>query len=160
MNLKYMPYVNATNKLSIPVMERGRVIATAVGQAIACSMALPAQEVDSASEYYMATVQSEVFSMISKFNEVVVFNSQFCADIARRFWLMRYDAYARCPRRERPTNDFFHAFFGTTDYFSEDDIKFLNEYKDAIFDVYSPVCDLIHEAVASRMASSETRAAL
>lgn len=147
----HAPYVNAVVKMNVPVLDRGRIIAVALGQAISCSMQLPSGPVSSASDYYNGTVRSQVLSLISSFNESAVLDARACADFSRRFYLMRYDAFAKCPRRDRPQVDFFYAFFGVADFFSPDDMAFINENKDAIFDIYTAVCDCLTDALDVRV---------
>lgn len=155
----YVPYVNAVNKMSAPVFDRRRIIALAIGQAVACNMQLPSGVVSSAGEYYDASVRPQVLSLISAFNEESVLDARACADFTRRFFLMRYDAFAKCPRRDRPQLDFFYAFFGVTNFFSIEDLTFINDNKDAIFDIYTAVCDCLTEALDVRLTPSESAVA-
>lgn len=133
--------------MNVPVYDRSQIIAAAVGQAIACRMAIPSAPVSSSQEYFDANIMSEAMNLISSFNEQAVLTVSLSLDYVRKFWLMRYDISAKCPRRTRSDNDFFGAFFGVHDYFSPQEIEFLNANFSVIFDVYSSVCDCLAEAL-------------
>lgn len=133
--------------MNVPVYDRAQIIAAAIGQAIACRMPIPSAPVTSSQEYFDSNIMSEAMNLISSFNEQAVLNVTLSLDYTRKFWLMRYDISAKCPRRTRADNSFFSAFFGVNDYFSGQEQEFLDKNFTTIFDVYSSVCDCLAEAL-------------
>lgn len=145
MNIKLLPFVNALQALKLPVQDRQKVAAIAIGYAAACHAALPSSEVAEAQDYFRTTHAPAIRQVVSYFNEGVVIDTRAAEEFARNFWTMRYEAVHRCPRMDQIPGDFFGSVFGAAKFFSEDTRKFCDANARDIQDVYLVACGRITE---------------
>ena len=144
-NQKFHPFVLAMQNMQLAVQQRSKIAAFAIGYASACNMALPSTEVENANDYFRLNLEPAIKRVVSTFNEQVLLDCQTACDMARNFWLLRYEAVHRCPRMDQVDGDFFASVFGVQRFFAPNDIAFLNENAPAINSLYNKACELVKE---------------
>lgn len=147
MNAKLFPFVKVMQSLTNPVQERHRIAAIAIGYACACNSALPSSEVADAAAHYRVSVESFAKRTISVLNEVSVLDTAMALDLARKFWLLRYEAVHKCPRMDMIPGDFFGSVFGVQKFFAPETVEFVNANATSIATVYTHICNVIADKV-------------
>lgn len=145
MNLNYQPFVKIIQQLKVQIKDRHRIAAIAIGYACACNSPLPSSEVENAEQHFAVNVAPFTKTVLSGFNEAMVFDTAAALDFARKFWLLRYEAVHKCPRMESMPGDFFCSVFGVPKFFSPQEIAFANEHSRDISSVYTYICNLIKD---------------
>lgn len=148
---KYHPFVTAFQNLPLAVQARAKCAAYAIGYAAACNMALPSTEVDSHGDYYTANLESGVKTIVSNFNEQILIDCTVALEMARKFWMLRYEAVHRCPRMDQIEGDFFASVFGVERLFAPNDIKFLNENAKNINILYQRACEVVQAELTAEV---------
>lgn len=135
MDIKYLEFSRAVDRTVTDASTRGRIIAIAVGIAIASKISLPSLSLEvEPSNYFNAQMAMGANEYIGKFNEEVVFDTRYCREAVRAFWLLRYSAaYPGAQFHVPPTLGFVDSVVGATLYLAPDMHCFCNENKEAIF---------------------------
>lgn len=160
MDIKFLEFSRAVDRTVTDASTRGRIIAVAVGIAISRKINLPslALEVEP-SNYFNAQMAMGANEYISKFNEEVVFDTRYCREAVRTFWLMRYAAaYGEAQFHTPPNLGFVDSVAGATLYLAPDMHEFCSANKEAIFAVTREALCLVdctqEDSIANQAASS------
>lgn len=147
MKQPFIGYVTTASSLNTPITLRGRILATAVALAISCRLQVPASELDNAATYFTDHVEPTVLRVVCQFNEQSILDLKYAAQIAKMFWLQRYDVLHKCPRLgSAPT--FFDSVFSVNAYFSDSEVEFFNTYHAHIAKIYDVACPLVEEMLS------------
>jgi hypothetical protein len=135
MDIKYLDFARNADRLVTDPSNRGRILATAVGIALASKLPLPSLQLDISPENYFNTqVGLGAMDYISRFNEEIIFDTRYCREVVRAFWLLRYAAaYPGAQFNAPPTLGFVDSVVGATLYLAPEMHQFCNDHKDAIF---------------------------
>ena len=147
MKQPFIGYVTTASSLNTPIALRGRILATAVALAVSCRLQVPATELDNAATYFTDHIEPTVLRVVCQFNEQTILDLKYAAQIAKQFWLQRYDVLHKCPRLGS-SQSFFHSTFSVDTYFSESEVEFFNQYQSDIAKIYDVVCPLVQEILA------------
>ena len=143
MDIKYLDFGRTADRVVTDPSNRSRILAVAVGIALASKLPLPSLQLEVSPENYFGTVVGlGAMDHISRFNEEVIFDTRYCREVVRTFWLLRYAAaYPGAQFFAPPTLGFVDSVVGATLYLAPEMHEFCNEHKEAIF-------DLVREALA------------
>jgi hypothetical protein len=135
MDIKYLEFSRVADRVVTDPSLRGRILATGIGIALASKLSLPSLQLEVSPEnYFTAQVGLSLTDLIARFNEEVVFDTRYCREVVRTFWLLRYSAaYPGAQFFAPPTLGFVDSVVGATLYLAEEMHCFCNEHKDAIF---------------------------
>lgn len=150
MDIKYLEFSRNVDRAVTDASSRSRIIAVAVGIAIASKLSMPslAVEVDP-SNYFLGTIAQASNDYISRFNEEVVFDTRYCREVLRSFWLLRYSAaYPGAQFFAPPTLGFVDSVVGATLYLAPEMHEFCNEHKEVIFTLVRDALALIQVSEA------------
>ena len=92
MKAQYLPLLEAADKSITDVNARARVLAVAIASAVSLTALLPSTAVESPSSFYITSVAERTRSMLSEFNENMVFDLQYALEAAQVLWMVRYGA--------------------------------------------------------------------
>lgn len=130
MKTQYLPLMQAADQLIIDATARSRVLALAIASAVSMTSPLPTSAVESPAEFYVGSVIQRVRSVLSEFNESVVFDLQYAVEQARVFWMIRYGAAHPAPvARLDDCCSLFEMQSGVPGCVSEDLHAFANAHK-------------------------------
>lgn len=152
-NQKFQPFVLSIQNMQLAVQLRSKIAAYAIGYAIACNMALPSTEVENAQDYFRVNLEPLSKRVVSVFNEQILLDCNTACDMARNFWLLRYEAVHKCPRMDQIPGDFFSSVFGVSRFFAPRDVEFLNEHASNVNMVYQKACNIVQEYLNPKDAS-------
>jgi len=131
---------------------RSRIIAAAVATAIAQSQPLPSSEVAHASEYFTNHVMPAAMSIISEFNESIVFDTAATLDQTRMLWQLRYfSAYRPNHQLLLGEGNFFTAFTGIDVIVSDNFYAFMNSNAAAVVNLSLFATDIIRSQAAAQV---------
>lgn len=138
MNPKFLPFSMDADRLISDGSVRLCILAAAIGRAIANAQPLPSSQVENPTNFYLNQVAPQARDLVSVWNENLILNTKETLEYVREFWNLRYHA---AHPNSRPTYvgqyGFFDTISGMPMYFSDDDHKFLNQYKDVILTLSS-----------------------
>ena len=130
-----MPYVTALLNMKHGITINGRIAAAAIASELVAAANLPSSVLSSPEVYYVNNFASKVSESICCFNDKAVIDVQGAIDLARKFWTMRYfAAYGGAPLIYDEKCCFFEIIGGASNFFSPEEIKFLNDYAKDILD--------------------------
>ena len=75
----------------VPLIERRRVVAVAVGRGMSTRLPLPSSPVVSPNLYYNQTYDSQISEWVSKINEYYQLDVNLVRDTAYMYWKLAYD---------------------------------------------------------------------
>lgn len=135
MDIKYLEFAKSADRLVKDASNRGRVIGVAVAVALASKLSLPSLSLDvEPSNYFNTHVALTAGDDISRFNEEVIFDTRYCREALRAFWLLRYSAaFPGAQFNTPPTLGFVDSVVGATLYLAPEMHAFCNEHKEVIF---------------------------
>lgn len=137
MDIKFLGFSRYADQYIKDPSVRGKIIGAAVGIAIANKLNLPslALEVEP-SNYFLTQVALGANHYIADFNEQVVFDTRYCRDAMRAFWLLRYSAaYPGLQYNVEASMGFVDSWAGATLWLADDMHCFVNEHKNEIFNL-------------------------
>lgn len=149
MKKPFLTYAQYAANLNVPVSDRSCLLATAVALAIACRIPVPSEELASPAEHYTNHISSTALRIVSAFNEATILDLRYAEKIGRQLWLQRYEILHNCPRLIGQ-QDFFQELYGVHAFFSQEEINFLNSYKEQIAALYSIVCPAVEEMLGGQ----------
>ena len=147
MKQPFIGYVTTASSLNTPISLRGRILATAIALAVSCRLQVPATELDNAATYYTDHIEPTVLRVVCQFNEQTILDLKYANQIAKQFWLQRYDVLHKCPRLGSSTT-FFDSVYSVDAYFSESEVEFFNTYHAQISKIYDTACPLVEELLS------------
>jgi hypothetical protein len=135
MDIKYLEFQRVSDRVVTDPALRGRILAVGIGIALASKLNLPSLQLEVSPEnYFTAQVGLALTDHIARFNEEVVFDTRYCREVVRTFWLLRYaSAYPGAQFFAPPTMGFVDSAVGATLYLAPEMHEFCNEHKEAIF---------------------------
>jgi hypothetical protein len=136
MNINSISFNKRACEVIPDVRIRSRAMASAIAAAITQVLPIPSSEMEDPASYYTGQIFEQARMYISTLNESVVFDVHCCADLTRKLWMMRY--FAAYPRMEAliaGQYGFFDTLMGVGIFVDEGSYYFLNENKQAIFDM-------------------------
>lgn len=111
---------------------RKKLLTLAVGFSVARATNLPSSQVDFVNDYYTDQVSSQINEKIFSFNEQLVLDTEYCGQIAKSYWMIRYNTlYPNLSIGLLSTSeyDIYCTLSGVNIQVSLDDYNFTNEYK-------------------------------
>jgi hypothetical protein len=145
MDIKFLGFSRYADTYIKDPSERGKIIGAAVGIAIANKLSLPslALEVEP-SNYFLTQVALGASNYIADFNEEVVFDTRYCREAMRAFWLLRYSAaYPGLQYNVEAKLGFVDCWAGATLWLADDMHQFVNDHKDEIFNLVREAMTII-----------------
>jgi len=133
MNSIYIPFSKRADLVVTDATQKARILTSAIALAIANNGQMPSSEVEDATNFFVTNVLASVRSIASCWNENMVFDYRACTELARAFWMIRYNAAypARIPFYSMHTC-FFNAITGVERYMSQEQQDFLEKFKNEI----------------------------
>lgn len=126
MKTDYLKFLGAVTNSRLSGPDRSFAIAAAVAASVADFTAVPASKVDSPSSEYARSAALLVREAVGCFNEVVPFDIRLALDLARKFWMLRYETIHVRRTHDVTPGDYFCGYFSVDRNFSGDEIECLN----------------------------------
>jgi hypothetical protein len=113
--------------------QRSKIISAALAKAVSDLQTLPTSQVESPSSYFNLQILPNIRTIISVWNENMVFDPRACVDHVRAFWLLRYTAVHPVSSPIYSLDrSFFECVFGVNTFVASDTNEFFNTHKQAI----------------------------
>jgi cbb3-type cytochrome oxidase subunit 1 len=145
MDIKFLEFSRYADKFITDPSVRGKIIGAAVGIAIANKLALPSLQLEvEPSNYFNTQVALGASDLIARFNEEVVFDTRYCREAMRAFWLLRYSAaYPGAQFYVEAKLGFVDSIVGATLYLAPEMHEFCNAHKDEIINLVREGMEII-----------------
>ncbi len=137
-----MPYMNAVARMSQDSQLKTRIVAAAVALATASMLPVPSAPVDSPESQYASTCALLVRGEVGEYNEVAVLDCPVALDLAKKFWLTRYNSVHQAAPMPPSKGAFFLGYSGASRFFSPEEVAFLNEYAEEIFHIQVAISEV------------------
>lgn len=146
MKTQYLAFGQRADELIAQPLDKSRVLALAMGLAMGQHLPLPTSPVTSPESHYTVNCAAQAQRELSCMGENIIFNCQVALDFARSIWLMRYQVLHGCVNSLTPRQyGFFDTIAFVGMYFSEDEHKFVNQYKEAVLQLSALACEYLQE---------------
>jgi hypothetical protein len=144
MNQAFYTFNESASRLVLDNMSRSQILAAAVALAVANHATLPSGEVCGVDDHFNMQVMPMARTIISDFNENMIFDPRLCMELFRGFWNIRYRAAFPLSAPLYSTNScFFDNLFGVKSFISEALLESLEKYKINILLLSNAACDVI-----------------
>lgn len=150
MKTDYIKFLSAVSTIRLTGPDRSFAIAAAVASSVADFTAVPASKVDSPSGEYARSAAMMVGDQINGFNEVAPFDVRCALELARKFWMLRYDTVHVRRVHDVTPNDYFCGYFNVARNFSKDEVECLNRLAGPIGDLEIHVREILQKIQAKR----------
>lgn len=127
MKTDYIKFLNAVGSVKLTGPDRTFAIAAAVACSVADYLTVPTSKVDSPSGEYARSAALLVRDHIGCFNEVAPFDVRLALELARKFWMLRYETVHVRRLHDVCPGDYFCGYFSVNRNFSGDEIASLNK---------------------------------
>ena len=126
MKTDYIKFLSAASAIRLTGPDRTFAIAAAVASSVADFTDVPATKVDSPSGEYARSAAMMIGDQIACFNEVAPFDLRLALDLARKFWMLRYETIHTRRVHDVNPGDYFCGYFNVNRNFSKSDLECLN----------------------------------
>jgi hypothetical protein len=144
MKLRYLPVDEAATKFITDQLCRSKILAVAIGAALASALPLPSQPVESPTEYAINNLRDQMYATLNDFNESIIFDLSFATVACNVLWRMRYNAAH--PQGVPTLSDsfsFLETLIGAGTYMEPEFTEFVNKHKQQILLVMPYVATLL-----------------
>lgn len=145
MDVRYIPFTQATDGFIKSPEDRSKIIAHALALAVSRALPLPSGENMDVDSYYTLQMLTIVRGFLGKFNEEVIFDLRCAVEMTRQFWMLRYNAAYPAFSWPDMSRGFFDIVTGATQFFSPDTTCFVNQYKVEILELSSRAQQVMNE---------------
>jgi hypothetical protein len=147
MNPKFLKFTKAVSQLQITGPARTFAIAAAVASTVADFVDVPATASDTPSTVYLSMAAMSVRNYVGEFNEAAPFDVRLALDLARKFWMTRYETLHVRQLHDACPGDYFSGYFNVARNFSEEEIRNLNDLSISINTLEIYTRDILRERV-------------
>lgn len=127
MNPKFLKFTKAVSELRLTGPDRTFAIAAAVASSVADYVDVPATPSETPSTTYLTLTAMTVRQMVGEFNEAAPFDLRCALELARKFWMTRYEVLHVRQLHDAVAGDYFRGYFNVNRNFSEDEVECLNK---------------------------------
>lgn len=146
MKLSYIEFNKQVDCIVTNAPDRSRIVTAAIALAAALAASLPSSEVSDPVNHFQMNIQLGVRQKIYAANEGAVFDAKGAEELARQFWLVRYQAlFPKDLNFLYSQYGFFDTVMGVSSYVSPEQVEFLHQYKREIFSLVPQARVLICE---------------
>lgn len=132
MKTNHIKFLSAVGALRLTGPDRTFAVAAAVAASVADFIAVPAAKDDSPSGEYARSAALLVREHIGCFNEVAPFDIRCALELARKFWMLRYETIHARRVHDVCNGDYFCGYFNVARNFSENEVTCLNKLANEI----------------------------
>ena len=131
--MRFSVFNTAVQRCEIDHVSRNRVVACAIGTAIARRLALPSSEVDTISGHFRLQHSETVRAIVSSANEEVIMQPKSAVEFSELMYRFRYNtAFPLRVFSQQLPYDFFCSVAGVDQFVSPEEFQFLNENRASI----------------------------
>lgn len=132
MNPKYLKFTTAVSGLRLTGPDRSFAIAAAVASSVADFSEIPATPSDTPNSAYLNMAAMAIRGAVGAFNEASPFDVRLALDLARKFWMLRYETLHVRRIHDADADNYFFGYMNVKRNFSEDEICCLNKHSKEI----------------------------
>lgn len=130
MNANYSSFNESVIGCNIDAYDRSQVVAAGIAVAAAFQAPLPSSALEDVALHYRLNVATSVGTILSAFNECIVFDFKAAVEAAEAFWRLRYNAALPSSfLYENGKYGFFESFFSVDRFVSQELCDLLSKYK-------------------------------
>ena len=149
---QYLPYISSVARLGKDSQTACRITALAVAAAVAATLPLPSEKVDSPVSFFNAQGALEAQQRVGEYNEAAVVDCRLAVELVQKFWMLRYNAVHSALAPVAVEGSFFTGFTGAARLFAPDDLVFMDANAKDILTIFNA-------AIASWRPAEESKTA-
>ena len=143
MKTEYIKFIHGVTNLRLSGPDRSFAIAAAVASSVADFTAVPALKSDNPSGEYIRVASMAVRDTIGALNEAAPFDLRCALELARKFWMLRYETVHARRLHEVSEGDYFCGYFNVGRNFSGEELECLNRLSVEIGTLEVPIRDIL-----------------